>query len=249
MSGRAEGGVGRTGRAPAANYDTHVAWAAVGALSLATLVACALPAFQIATDAYIGAGSEQQTFTYSRKLGLGDLRPWSLVVPAGALALLGLSVAALRRGNLAALAVPAAVVAALGTIAVIDLGGRMNWGDGVGVIGYSKPSGGVVLQPALDDLKADARRSPEGRRPGWVLLSEHGYRARPLAGWRFLALAVPLLAFSARSRPSGCSSVRDRRCSRPLCSACSCWPGSSCGPSASWSEDQRFSSARFSRRW
>jgi hypothetical protein len=53
----------------------------------------------------------------------------------------------------------------------------------------------VLLQPALDDLKADARRSPEGRRPGWEVLSEHGYRARPLAGWKLVTLAIPLLAF------------------------------------------------------
>ena len=49
-----------------------------------------------------------------------------------------------------------------------------------------------MLQPAIDELKADARRSPEAQEPGWELLGgEHGYRARGLdAWWLVLRLTV-----------------------------------------------------------
>ena len=62
------------------------------------------------------------------------------------------------------------------------------------VIAYESPHGGPLLQPALDDLKAEARASPEARNPGWTLGGEHNFSSRGLTAWRvFLWATLALL--------------------------------------------------------
>jgi hypothetical protein len=63
------------------------------------------------------------------------------------------------------------------------------------VVGYESPRGGPLLQPALDDLKAEARASSEARSPTWELSGgEDGFSSRGLTAWRvFLWSALALL--------------------------------------------------------
>jgi hypothetical protein len=92
--------------------------------------------------------------------------------------------------------------------AIVDVDDRLGGGPH-GVMGFEKPHGGPLLQPALDDLTADARRSPEARDSGWRLLGgEHSYRATGLVGWWLLerlAIVLSLLtayrAFRLSMRP------------------------------------------------
>jgi hypothetical protein len=64
------------------------------------------------------------------------------------------------------------------------------------VVGYESPHGGPLLQPALDDLKADARGSPEARDPGWTLTGgEDGYAGRSLRGWKVFLWGSVVLAW------------------------------------------------------
>jgi hypothetical protein len=144
--------------------------------------------FEIGIGAYIGAGNEQRSFDYDRELtSLTDLRPWSLLMVAAALLLLVTSVTALIWGNRPILVFVACAVALLSLRAALDVDDRLGWPGSGGVIGYEEPKGGPLLQPAIDELKADARRSPEAGEPGWTLLGdEYGYRARGLDGWWLL---------------------------------------------------------------
>jgi hypothetical protein len=144
--------------------------------------------FEIGIGAYIGAGNEQRGFDYDRELTpVTDLRPWSLLMLAAALVLLATSVTALIWGNRPILVLLACAVALFSLRAVLDVDDRLGWGESGGVVGYEEPHGGPLLQPAIDELKADARRSPEAAEPGWTLLGgEHGYRARGLDAWWLL---------------------------------------------------------------
>jgi len=173
-------------------------WGAVAVASAATLVASALPTFEIGLVAYIGAGNEQRGFEYTRELTLlHDLRPWSLAAIGAQLALLALAAAALVGGTRAWIVLVACAISLLGLRGVIDTEERLGWPEASGVVGYDEPSAGRLLQPELDRLKRDARRSPEAASPEWELLGgEHGYRARGLVGWRVIervAVALALL--------------------------------------------------------
>lgn len=168
-------------------------WAALGVVASAGLIACWRPAFEIGLSAYIGAGEDQRGFDYERELTpLTNLRPWSLLIVAAAMLLLVTSVAALVWGNRPILVFLACGIALLSLRAALDVDDRLVWSEGSGVIGYDEPSGGPLLQPAINELKVDARLSPEARDPGWELLGgEDGYRARGLdAWWLLLRLAV-----------------------------------------------------------
>ena len=169
-----------------------LSWAAVGAVAITAAVACVLPAFEIGLGASIGAGNGQRGFDYQRRLTpLIDLRPWSLLMLAAALVLLATSATALLWGNRPVLVALACAVALLSLRAVLSVNDAVVWSEANGVIGYEQPNGGRLLQPAIDELKADARRSPEARQPGWALLGgEHGYRARGLVGWWLLQRLV-----------------------------------------------------------
>jgi hypothetical protein len=61
---------------------------------------------------------------------------------------------------------------------------RLGWTGPHGVMGYEKPNGGPLLQSAVDDLQAHAKRAPEARDPGWTLSGEDSYAARGLYGWQ-----------------------------------------------------------------
>ncbi len=160
----------------------------IGLAALVAAVTCIRPMFEIGIGAYIGAGNEQRGFDYDRQLTpLTDLRPWSLLMFAAALVLLVTSATALIWGNRPILVFLACAVALLSLRAVLDVDDRLGWPGSGGVIGHEEPNGGPLLQPAIDELKADARRSPEANEPGWTLLGgEHGYRARGLDGWWLL---------------------------------------------------------------
>lgn len=167
-------------------------WAALAGVAIAAFAACWRPAFEIGLSAYVGAGDDQRGFDYERKLTpLTELRPWSLLIAAAALLLLMTSIAALVWGNRPILVFLACGVTLLTLRAAIGVDEALDWSDG-GVIGYEEPNGGALLQPAIDELKAAARLSPEAQDPGWELVGgEHGYRARGLdAWWLLLRLAV-----------------------------------------------------------
>ena len=67
---------------------------------------------------------------------------------------------------------------------------RLSWA-GPGVVGYESPHGGPLLQPALDELQAEARASSEARNPGWKLTGgEHGFSSRGLTAWRVFLWSV-----------------------------------------------------------
>jgi hypothetical protein len=72
---------------------------------------------------------------------------------------------------------------------------RLFWAGPGGVVGYESPHGGPLLQPALDELHAEARASREARLPGWELTGgEYGFSSRGLTAWRvFLWSALALL--------------------------------------------------------
>jgi hypothetical protein len=166
----------------------HVlSWAAIGVTAAAAAVACFLPGLEIAIVASIGAGFEQRSFRYARELTLaGDLRPIGPLAVAGAIAVVVAAAAGVVLGTRWWLVVPCfAVACGLAFLVLETEDERLFWSDG-GVVGYERPNGGPLLQPALDDLKADARGSPEAQDPGWELLAEHGYAARGLTGWRLL---------------------------------------------------------------
>jgi hypothetical protein len=172
--------------------EETLVWTAIGVPAAAACGACFLPAFDLRIEALIGAGDEQLSFDYTSRLSLADLRPVGLLALVAAAAILAVAVAALLRGARAWLVVVAFVLAwSLGLIVYDVLDERLEgeWSES-GVIGYEEPHGGPLLQPALDDLKARARRSPEAQEPGWELLAEHGYAARGLSGWRLFAWSV-----------------------------------------------------------
>jgi hypothetical protein len=165
-------------------------WAAIGVAAVVAAVACFLPAFELAIEAIIGAGDEQRGFRYTAELTLaGDLRPAGLLPLAAALALVAAAVAGILLGSRPWLVVAAfAIACALGVL-VLDTEDRTQWAGPGGVIGYESPNGGLVLQPAVDDLQDQARRSPEAQEPGWELLAENGYSSRALGGWVLLRWA------------------------------------------------------------
>jgi hypothetical protein len=174
-------------------------WAVIGVAALAAAVACTRPMFEIGIGAYIGGGDEQRGFDYDRVLTpLTDLRPWSLVMLAAALILLVTTVVALIWGNRPILVLVACAVALLSLGAALNIDDRLGWVELGGVVGYEEPHGGRLLQPAIDELKADARRSPEAQEPGWELVGgKYGYRSRGLDAWWLvlrLTIVVSILA-------------------------------------------------------
>jgi hypothetical protein len=165
-----------------------LAWIPVGVAAGILVVACFLPAFEIAIEAAIGAGAEQRSFRYSQELSIaGDLLPIGLVPLGAGLVLVGLALVGLARGTFAWACVASLLVAlALGAIVFDTDDRRLGWTGASGVIGYEKPNGGPLLQPALDDLRAAAERTPEARNPGWTLGGDDAYAARGLYGWQIL---------------------------------------------------------------
>ncbi len=177
-------------RSGAINAPTSSRWSA-GALGLCAaiaLLATGLPTFEVAIQGYSGGANDQRTFDYTGRLTpLTEMWPEASWIVLPALALLGLSLAALHWGSSAWLVLPACLVALLCLRGAFDIESRLVWAEMEGVIGYEQAHGGVLLQPSLDDLKARARSSREARDPRWELVGgEHGYRARGLEGWWLL---------------------------------------------------------------
>jgi len=161
-----------------------LSWAAIGLAAATLFVACFVAAFELRIEGYAGAGDTQRSFDYVRTIAMAlDSRAGWLVAAAAlglvVLAALGILLGSRRWLVVAAFALSAGLVAG-----AIDTDDRLSWPGDAGTIGYESPHGGPLLQPALDDLKADARSSPEARDPGWQLSGEDAYAARGLDGWR-----------------------------------------------------------------
>jgi hypothetical protein len=175
----------------------HVlSWSAVAAAAAALVVACFVASLEIAISAYIGAGTEQRSFTYGRELALAFDVGWPgpLALVAG-LALVAAAVTGIVVGSRPWLVVASfAVAVALGLLVFDMEDKRLFWAGPGGVVGYESPHGGPLLQPALDELKAEARASPEAGNPGWQLSGEHYFSSRGLTAWRvFLWATLALL--------------------------------------------------------
>jgi hypothetical protein len=181
----------------AALRERHtLGWAAIGLAAGALLVGCLVTAFEIRIEAYIGAGSEQRTFSYVRELAIArDLLPFGLLAVGAGLFLLACAAVGVLQGTRSGLVVAAFVVAAVLGLLLLDTDERLGWPGPHGVVGFEDAGGGPLLGPGLDELHAAAHRSPEARDPGWELLGgEEGYAARGLAGWRlFVWSTVALL--------------------------------------------------------
>jgi hypothetical protein len=174
-----------------------LSWAAISMAAAALVAACLVPSLEIAIGAFVGAGDEQRTFRYERSLTLAFDAGWPgpLAIVCG-LALVAAGLTGMVKDSRIWLVVASfAVAVALGLLVFDTEDQRLQWAGASGVIGYESPHGGPLLQPALDDLKAEARASPEARDPGWELTAgEHGFSSRGLAAWRlFLWSTVALL--------------------------------------------------------
>lgn len=176
----------------------HVlSWTAIGVTASVLVVACFVPSLEIVMEASIGAGNEQRGFHYERQLALAFDVGWPgpLAVVAG-VALVAAAVTGIVLGSRTWLVVASFVVAVALALLVFDTEDqRLSWAGAGGVIGYESPHGGPLLQPAVDDLKAQARASPEARDRGWELTGgEDGFSSRGLTAWRaFLWSALTLL--------------------------------------------------------
>jgi hypothetical protein len=171
----------------------HVlSWSAVGVAAAALVVACFVASLEIAISAFIGAGNEQRGFSYERELALAFDVGWPgpLALVAG-LALVAAAVTGIVVGSRPWLVVASfAVAVALGLLVFDTEDQRLSWA-GPGVVGYESPHGGPLLQPALDELQAEARASSEARNPGWELTGgEHGFSSRGLTAWRVFLWSV-----------------------------------------------------------
>jgi hypothetical protein len=172
----------------------HVlSWSAVGVAAAALVVACFIPSLEIAISAFIGAGNDQRGFRYERELALAFDVGWPgpLALVAG-LALVVAAATGIVVGSRPWLVVASfAVAVALGLLAFDTEDQRLSWAGPGGVVGYESPHGGPLLQPALDELKAEARASREARDPGWTLTGgEHGFSSHGLAAWRVFLWSV-----------------------------------------------------------
>src|SRR5215203_5705957 len=144
----------------------HVlSWSAVGVAAAALVVACLVPSLEVLISAGIGAGFEGRVFHYERELALAFDVGWPgpLALVAG-LALVAAAVTGIVLGSRPWLVVASFSVAVALALLVFDTEDQRLYGAGrAGVVGYESPHGGPLLQPALDDLKADARASSEAR--------------------------------------------------------------------------------------
>lgn len=174
-----------------------LSWSAVGVAAAALVVSCFVPSLKIAIEAFIGAGNEQRGFRYERDLAIAVDGGWPgpMAVVAG-LALVAAAVTGIVVGSKPWLVVASFVVTVALALLVFDTEDqRLEWTGHAGVVGYESPHGGPLLQPALDELQAEARASREASRPGWELTGgEDGFSSRGLTAWRiFVWSALALL--------------------------------------------------------
>lgn len=195
----------------------HVlSWSAVGIGAAVLVVACFVASLEIAIVASIGADDEQRVFRYERELALAFDVGWPgpLALVAG-LALVAAAVTGIVAGSRPWLVVASFAVAVALALLVFDTEDqRLDWAGRTGVIGYESPHGGPLLQPPLDDLKAEARASSEARNPGWELTGgEDGFSSRGLTAWRFFFWSALTLVWLTGYRLS-------RLALQPLASVC-----------------------------
>ena len=165
-------------------------------MATALAIACLVPAFELRIEASIGAGDTQQAFDYLRKVTILDAG-WGPLAFAAGLVLVAAAVAGILLGSRPWLVVASFAVAMSLVVLVFDMedNDRLQWPGRAGVIGYESPNGGPLLQPVLDDLKAEAQRSPEARNPGWTLSGEDYYAGRGLGAWRVFLWSTLVLAW------------------------------------------------------
>jgi hypothetical protein len=180
-------------RANHAAWLERLSWSAIAVGGGALVVASFLPAFDLAIEAQLGGSGT--SFRYARDVAFAaDLRPLGLApLVVGLLLVAAAAYATLRRPPWW-LAVGSLAVALGLAWLVIDTGDRLLSSD---VIGYAERGAGPLLQPALDELEADAGRSPEARDPSWTVFgSEDDYDySRGLAGWTILAATTQMLVW------------------------------------------------------
>lgn len=177
----------------------HVlSWSAVGVAAAALVVACFVASLEIAIEAFIGAGNEQRGFTYERELALASFDvgwPGPLALVAG-LALVAAAVTGIVVGSRPWLVVASFAVAVALALLVFDTEDqRLRWAGPGGVIGYESPHGGALLQPALDELQAEARASSEAPQPR---LGAAWRRGRLLVARTHRLAGLPLVRAGAR---------------------------------------------------
>ena len=172
-------------------------WAAIGLAAIALTVACFLTAFELRIEASIGAGSTQRGFDYVRTASIVGGSDFGKLVLAAALVLVAAAVTGIAIGSRHWLVVGSFVVAVALLLVLFDMedNDRLRWPGSAGVIGYESPNGGPLLQTTLDDLKAEARSSPEARDPGWSLGGEDYYAGRGLAGWQLFIWSTLVLGW------------------------------------------------------
>jgi hypothetical protein len=174
-----------------------LSWSAVGIAAGVLIVSCFVPSLKIAFGAFIGAGDEQRSFRYERDVAIAVDGGWPgpLAVVAAVL-LVAVAVTGILVGSRPWLVVASFGVAVAIALLVFDTEDqRLYWAGRAGVVAYESPHGGPLLQPALDELKAEARSSREAQRPGWELTGgENGFSSRGLEAWRlFLSSSLALL--------------------------------------------------------
>jgi hypothetical protein len=174
-----------------------LSWAAIGLAAIAAAVACLLPAFEVRLEASIGAGDTQRAFDYVRTVSIVGGSDFGLLVLAAALFLVAAAVTGIAIASRPWLVVASFVVAVALLLLIFDVedNDRLRWPGRAGVIGYESPNGGLLLQPTLDDLKAEARSSPEAHEPGWELSGEDYYAAQGVEGWQLFLWSALLLGW------------------------------------------------------
>ena len=172
-------------------------WAAIGLGAAAVVVACSITAFELRIEASTGAGDTQRAFHYVRTTSIVGGSDLGKLVLAAGLVLLAAAVTGIAIGSRRWLVLGSFVVAVALLLVVFDMedNDRLQWPGSAGVIGYESPHGGLLLQPTLDDLKAEARTSPEARDPGWSLGGEDYYAGRGLAGWQLFVWSALVLGW------------------------------------------------------
>ena len=174
-----------------------VSWAVVVLACLVGLVALTLPAFELAVvvSADLGDGF-RQIYHVRKPAFVPDLWPESAVALLATLSVVLVGVAALSSRRWEGVAVLASLVALFGVVAAASIEDQLVWPRGGGAIGFEEERAGSLLEPVVDDLRSDARRSPEARTPGaFVGGGTTGYNGRGLIGWSILKVVLGVVWF------------------------------------------------------
>jgi hypothetical protein len=139
-----------------------LAWAPVLVAAGVLVSSCFLPTFEIAIEASIGAGAEQQSFRYAEVLSIaGDLLLFGLIPLGAGVILVGLALLGLARGTIPWACVASLLLALLLAAIVFDTEDkRLGWTGSHGVVGYEQPNGGPLLQRAIDVCTRTPYRRP-----------------------------------------------------------------------------------------